>query len=159
MKVSKKVESNAVKSGQRFELADAWREAGLDELEVAQTMAGLIKTSYGKGRQQKDPSRRWEGIHSCPRSPKATVRAGASDVPVTLSLDDDVPRPDRQLFDELFAIQNSPKCQTPQLPPRDLAMRILIVPYAMALMCRRKTTARPKPEPNIATTLARKNGL
>ena len=48
MKVSKKVESNAVKSGQRFELADAWREAGLDELEVAQTMAGLIKRLTGK---------------------------------------------------------------------------------------------------------------
>jgi hypothetical protein len=91
---------------------------GLDEWEVAETMAGLIKRLTGKEDSEKtllDAVR--ESIRVL-EPPKATVRAGASDVPVTVILNHDVPRPDRQPLDELFAIQNSPKCQTAHLPPR-----------------------------------------
>jgi|ERR1700693_4266090 len=105
MKVCKKVESNADKSGRtkksgdsarnhrRFKLADAWREVGLNELEVANTMAGLVQDLTGKEHSAKTLLDAVKESIRVLEPPKATVRAGASDVPVTVILDHDVPRP------------------------------------------------------------------
>jgi hypothetical protein len=107
MKVLQKSESEAQKprrkkkrrkggqKDQRYTLAEAWRVAGLDELEVAKTMADIFD-----GRTERDDGDKTlldavkESIRVLEPS-RAMVRTGGSDPPVTVVLEHTVPRPER----------------------------------------------------------------
>lgn len=108
MKVSKTVEPEAQKPrpkkkrrkpGQKhqlYTLAEAWRVAGIGELQVAKSMAGIFDGLEGKEGFEKtllDAVK--ESIRVLEPS-RAVMRTGGSDPPVTVVLEHTVPRPERE---------------------------------------------------------------
>jgi hypothetical protein len=91
-------DNDATNLGQKeqvYTLAEAWRVAGLDELRVARTMAGI----FGKLTDKEDSEKTLlDAVKESIRvlEPSRTVtRTGGSDPPVTVVLEHTVPRPER----------------------------------------------------------------